>query len=52
VSSQARTKEIDAIRVNVATPAAYRLKKSTIRAKNHQDAAALRERFSLKDNED
>jgi hypothetical protein len=36
--------------VNVATPAAlYRLKKGTLRAKDHQDAAGLRERFNLRD---
>ena len=46
----AETKEIDGTRVSVATPAAlYRLKKGTIRAKDHEDAAALRERFNLKD---
>jgi len=43
-------KEIEGIRVRVATPAAlYRLKKGTVRAIDHQDAAALRERFNLKD---
>jgi hypothetical protein len=48
----AETKEIDGTRVNVATPAAlYRLKKGTIRPKDHQDAAALRERFNLKDDD-
>jgi len=37
-------------RVQVATPAAlYRLKKGTVRAKDREDAAALRERFNLKD---
>jgi hypothetical protein len=41
-------KEIDGTRVSVATPAAlYRLKKGTARAKDSQDAAALRERFHL-----
>jgi hypothetical protein len=36
--------------VSVATPAAlYRLKKDTVRAKDRQDAAALRERFKLTD---
>lgn len=36
--------------VRVATPAAlYRLKQGTLRSKDHQDAAALRERFNLKD---
>ena len=49
----AETKELEGTRVNVATPAAlYRLKKGTIRAKDHQDAAALRERFNLQDDED
>jgi hypothetical protein len=46
----AETKHIEGTRVQVATPTAlYRLKKGTIRAKDHQDAAALRERFNLKD---
>lgn len=46
----AETKTVEGIRVQVATPAAlYRLKKNTVRAKDHQDAAALRERFNLKD---
>ena len=50
---RASYKEVDGTRVNVATPAAlYRLKKNTVRAKDHQDAAALRERFNLKDEED
>jgi hypothetical protein len=41
-------KEIDGTRVSVATPAAlYRLKKGTVRAKDRQDAAMLRERFHL-----
>lgn len=43
-------KEIEGTRVRVATPAAlYRLKKGTVRAIDRQDAAALRERFHLKD---
>lgn len=47
---EAETREIEGTRVSVATPAAlYRLKKDTIRSKDHQDAAALRERFNLKD---
>ena len=42
-------KEVEGTRVRVATPSAlYRLKKGTVRAKDHQDAAALRERFDLK----
>ena len=50
---EAETKEIEGARVNVATPLAlYRLKKGTVRPKDHQDAAALRERFNLKDDED
>ena len=49
----AETKNIEGTHVQVATPAAlYRLKKGTVRAKDHQDAAALRERFNLKDEED
>ncbi len=46
----AETKEIDGARVSVATPLAlYRLKKDTVRPKDRQDAAALRERFNLKE---
>ena len=46
----AETKDIDGIHVSVATPGAlYRLKKGTVRAKDRQDAAALRERFQLDD---
>ena len=46
----AEIKDLAGIRVRVATPAAlYRLKKGTVRAKDHQDAAALRERFNLID---
>ncbi len=41
-------KRIDDLAVPVATPAAlYRMKRGTVRAKDHQDAAALRERFGL-----
>ena len=47
---ESEIKEIQGTRVRVATPAAlYHLKKGTIRAIDHQDAAALRERFDLKD---
>lgn len=47
---EAEIKEVDGVRVPVATPAAlYRLKKGTVRPLDHQDAAALRERFGLKD---
>jgi hypothetical protein len=43
-------KEVAGTTVWVATPAAlYRLKKGTVRVKDHQDAAALRERFGLKE---
>jgi len=46
----AEIKEVDGTPVRVATPAAlYRLKKGTVRSQDHLDAAALRERFSLKD---
>lgn len=46
----AEVKEEDGTQIRVATPAAlYRLKKGTIRSQDHVDAAALRERFSLKD---
>lgn len=49
---EAETKHIEGTRVRVATPAAlYRLKKDTVRPRDHQDAAALRERFNLKDEE-
>lgn len=49
----AETKDIEGTRVTVATPAAlYRLKKGTVRAKDRQDAAALRERFNLTDEDD
>ena len=43
-------KTIDDVAVKVATPASlYRLKKGTVRPLDHADAAALRERFNLKD---
>ena len=46
----AEVKEVDGTRVRIATPAAlYRLKKGTVRPLDHVDAAALRERFSLKE---
>ena len=45
---EAETKIVEGIRVQVATPAAlYQLKRRTVRPKDHQDAAALRERFNL-----
>jgi len=44
--------EVEDTRVKVATPTAlYRLKKGTLRPKDHEDAAALRERFKLKDDD-
>lgn len=46
----AEVKEVDGTQVRVATPAAlYRLKKGTVRLQDQVDAAALRERFNLKD---
>lgn len=43
-------KEVAGTKVWVATPAAlYRLKKDTVRVKDHEDAAALRSRFDLKE---
>lgn len=49
---QAEVKQFEGIRVRVATPAAlYRLKKGTVRPLDRQDAAALRERFNLTDEE-
>lgn len=46
----AEVKDVDGTQVRVATPAAlYRLKKGTVRAQDHVDAAALRQLFSLKD---
>lgn len=45
---EAEIKEVDGIRVRVATPMAlYRLKRGTLRPLDHQDAAALRQRFGL-----
>lgn len=47
-STEAETKIIEGTSVQVATPAAlYRMKKGTVRAKDNQDAAVLRERFNL-----
>jgi len=46
----AETKEIQGTTVKVATPLAlYRLKKGTVREQDRLDAAALKERFNLKD---
>jgi hypothetical protein len=49
-SIEREVKSVDGTRISVATPAAlYRMKKDTVRAKDRQDAAALRERFDLGD---
>ena len=49
---EAEIKEVEGTKVSVATPRAlYRLKKATVRPLDHQDAAALRERFDLSDDE-
>ena len=43
-------KEVEGVRVRVATPAAlYRLKKGTVRPLDRQDAEALRRRFDLQE---
>jgi hypothetical protein len=47
---EAEVKAFEGVRVSVATPRAlYRLKKSTVRPLDRQDAAALRARFNLTD---
>lgn len=47
---RAEVKEVEGIRVPVATPAAlYELKRGTLRALDRQDAAVIRERFNLGD---
>ena len=47
---EAEIKEVEGIRVRVATPSAlYRLKKGTARPLDRRDAAALAARFDLKD---
>jgi hypothetical protein len=47
---ESEIKEIEGTRARVATPAAlYRLKKGTVRPRDQEDAAALRERFRLTD---
>jgi hypothetical protein len=46
----AETKDVEGIRVRVASPAAlYRLERGTVRALDRQDAEALRRRFDLKE---
>ena len=52
-SVEAEAKEIEGVRVRVATPAAlHRLKKGTVRAIDRQDAAVLRQRFDLPEDGD
>ncbi len=47
---EAEVKEVEGIRVRVATPAAlYRLKRGTCRALDREDAEALRRRFDLRE---
>src|ERR1700682_3966278 len=47
---EVEVREFEGIRVPVATPRAlYRLKKGTVRSLDRQDAAALRDRFNLTD---
>jgi len=47
---EADTKTVAGVRIRVATPRAlYRLKKDTVRPLDHQDAAMLRQAFSLED---
>ncbi len=49
---EAETKDIGGTTVRVATPRAlYRLKKDTVRAKDRADAAAIKQRFALGDDE-
>ena len=48
----AEEKVVNGTLVRVATPTAlYRMKKGTVRLQDQADAAALRERFNLKDEE-
>jgi len=50
IESEAR--EVEGIRVRVATPAAlYRMKKDTLRPLDRRDAEALRQRFNLRGND-
>jgi acylphosphatase len=47
---ESQRKDFEGIQVSVATPAAlYRLKRDTVRPIDRQDAAALRERFGLRE---
>jgi Nucleotidyl transferase AbiEii toxin, Type IV TA system len=50
---EAEVRDVEGIHVRIATPRAlYRLKKDTVRPLDRQDAAALRERFDLSDDEE
>ena len=50
---ESQVKDVEGIRVRIATPKAlYRLKKDTVRPLDRQDAAALRERFDLSEDEE
>lgn len=47
---EAETVMVEGVRVRVATPRTlYRMKKGTVRPIDHADAAALREKFGLRD---
>ena len=49
-TTESEIKDVEGIRVRVATPAAlYRLKRGTVRPLDRTDAAALRARFGLRD---
>jgi hypothetical protein len=49
-SIEADVREEHGTHIRIATPAAlYRMKKGTVRSQDHADAAALRERFNLTD---
>ena len=51
-TTEAEVRTVAGTPVSVATPLAlYRLKKGTVRAKDREDAAALRQRFALDDDE-
>jgi hypothetical protein len=50
---EAEVMDVEGTRVRIATPKAlYLLKKDTVRPLDRQDAAALRERFDLSDDEE
>jgi hypothetical protein len=47
---ESEVKVVEGVRIRIATPQAlYQLKKNTVRPIDRQDAAALRERFKLRD---